>query len=61
MENLLPIFVALTGAAVLLQAGLLAAMYLAMRKASSKMEALAFKGNWLSPTTGPTPRHLSRF
>jgi methyl-accepting chemotaxis protein len=41
MENLLPIFVALTGAAVLLQAGLLAAMYLAMRKTSAKMEALA--------------------
>jgi len=41
MENLLPLFVALTGAAVLLQACLLAAMYLAMRKSSARMEALA--------------------
>ena len=41
MENLTPIFIALTGAAVLLQAGLLAAMYLAMRKTSTRLEALA--------------------
>ena len=41
MENLIPLFIALTGAAVLLQAGLLAAMYLAMRKTSTRLEALA--------------------
>lgn len=41
MENLIPLFIALTGAAVLLQAGLLAAMYLSMRKTSAKMETLA--------------------
>jgi methyl-accepting chemotaxis protein len=41
MENLMPVFVALTGAAVLLQAGLLAAMYLSMRKSSARLEALA--------------------
>jgi methyl-accepting chemotaxis protein len=41
MENLVPLFIALTGAAVVLQACLLAAMYLAMRKTSSRMEALA--------------------
>jgi methyl-accepting chemotaxis protein len=41
MENLIPLFVALTGAAVVLQAGLLAAMYLAMRKTSTRMESLA--------------------
>jgi hypothetical protein len=41
MENLTPLFVALTGAAVLLQAGLLAAMYLSMRKSSARLEALA--------------------
>jgi methyl-accepting chemotaxis protein len=41
MENLTPLFVALTGAAVLLQAGLLAAMYLSMRKSSTRLEALA--------------------
>jgi signal transduction histidine kinase len=40
-ENLLPIFIALTGAAVVLQAGLLAAMYLAMRKTSTRLESLA--------------------
>jgi hypothetical protein len=44
MDNqtpLLIVFIALTGAAVLLQAGILAAMYLAMRKSSARMEALA--------------------
>jgi methyl-accepting chemotaxis protein len=41
MENLTPLFIALTGAAVVLQAGLLAAMYLAMRKTSTRLEALA--------------------
>jgi hypothetical protein len=44
MENqtpLLIVFIALTGAAVLLQAGILAALYLAVRKSSARMEALA--------------------
>lgn len=41
MENLTPLFIALTGAAVVLQACLLAAMYLAMRKSSARMEAIA--------------------
>jgi hypothetical protein len=41
MENLTPIFIAITGAAVLLQACLLAAMYLAMRKSGARMEAIA--------------------
>jgi len=41
MENLTPLFIALTGAAVVLQAGLLAAMYLSMRKSSTRLEALA--------------------
>jgi methyl-accepting chemotaxis protein len=41
MENLTPVFIALTGAAVVLQAGLLAAMYLAMRKSSTRLEKLA--------------------
>jgi methyl-accepting chemotaxis protein len=40
MENL-TVFVALTGAAVVLQAGILAALYLTMRKTSARMEALA--------------------
>jgi ElaB/YqjD/DUF883 family membrane-anchored ribosome-binding protein len=41
MENLIPLFIALAGAAVVLQAGLLAAMYLAMRKTSARVEELA--------------------
>jgi hypothetical protein len=41
MENLIPLFIALTGAAVVLQACLLAAIYLAMRKSSARMEAVA--------------------
>jgi hypothetical protein len=43
MENLTPLFIALTGAAVVLQAGILAALYLAMRKSSARMEALAIE------------------
>lgn len=39
--NLLTVFIAITAAAVLLQAGLLAAMYLSMRKTSTRMESLA--------------------
>jgi len=35
------VFIALTGIAVFLQAGVLLAMYLAMRKSSERMEALA--------------------
>lgn len=41
MDNLTPLFIALTGAAVVLQAGMLAALYLAVRKSSARMEALA--------------------
>jgi len=41
MENLTPLFIALTGAAVVLQAGVLVALYLAVRKSSTKMEAIA--------------------
>jgi hypothetical protein len=41
MENLTPLFIALTGVAVLLQAGLLAAMYFTMRKTSARLEALS--------------------
>lgn len=37
----LTVFVLLTGIAVLLQAGILTAMYIAMRKSSERMEALA--------------------
>jgi ABC-type transporter Mla subunit MlaD len=41
METLITIFIAVTAAGVLLQAGLLAGMYLSMRKTSARMEALA--------------------
>jgi hypothetical protein len=41
MGNLTPVFIALTGMAVALQAGVLLAMYLAMRKSAERMEALA--------------------
>lgn len=37
----LTVFIALTGIAVLLQAGVLAAMYVAMRKSTERMEVLA--------------------
>ncbi len=42
MENL-TVFVALTGAAVALQAAVLVAMYVTMRKSSARMEALAIE------------------
>ncbi len=41
MDKLTPVFIFLTGAAVMLQAGILLAMYLAMRKSGQRMEALA--------------------
>ena len=41
MENLTSLFIALTGVAVVLQAGLLAGMYWAMRKSSTRLEVLA--------------------
>jgi hypothetical protein len=40
MDKLLTVFVFLTGVAVLLQAGVLAAMYFTMRKSAERMEAL---------------------
>ncbi len=40
MENLTPLFIALTGIAVLLQAGVLVAIFIALKKTSAKMEAL---------------------
>ena len=43
MENLIPIFIAVTAAAVLLQALLLAFMYLALRKSSARFEAVAIE------------------
>ncbi len=39
--NLTPVFILLTGLAVMLQAGVLVAMYLTMRKSTARMEALA--------------------
>jgi hypothetical protein len=40
MDNLLVAFIAVTALAVLLQAGLLAGMYITMRKTSAKVESL---------------------
>jgi uncharacterized protein YoxC len=39
MENLLPLFIAVTAIAVVLQAGILVAMYVAMRKTTAMLEA----------------------
>jgi len=41
MDKLTPVFIFMTGAAVMLQAGVLVAMYLAMRKSGERMETLA--------------------
>ena len=41
MQNLLMVFIAVTAAAVLLQAGILAGMYFAMRKTTARVELLA--------------------
>ena len=41
MENLTPLFIALTGIAVLLQAVVLVAIFVVLKKTSAKMEALA--------------------
>jgi hypothetical protein len=41
MENLTPLFIALTGIAVLLQAGVLIAIFVVLKNTSAKMEAIA--------------------
>jgi hypothetical protein len=41
MEKLTPVFIFLTGVAVMLQAGILLAMYLAMRNSAARVEAIA--------------------
>lgn len=41
MDDKLTIFIALTAVAILIQAGVLLAMYIAMRKSSQRIEALA--------------------
>ncbi len=41
MENLLIVFIVVTGLAVVIQAGILVAMFVAMRKTSAKVEMLA--------------------
>src|SRR5947199_6935409 len=41
MENLLTIWVAVSAAAIVLRAGVLVALYLAVRKSSARMELLA--------------------
>jgi len=41
MDKFTPVFILLTGLAVMLQAGILLAMYLAMRKSTMLMESLA--------------------
>jgi hypothetical protein len=41
MDNLTPVFILLTGIAVALQAGVLLAMFITMRKSSARMEAIA--------------------
>jgi hypothetical protein len=43
MENLTMVFIAVTAAAVVLQAFILAFMYLAMRKSTARMEAVALE------------------
>jgi len=41
MENLTPLFIALTAISILLQAGVLIAIFVVLRRTSTKMEALA--------------------
>lgn len=41
MDNLLPVFVAVTSLAVVIQAGILVALFLAVRKSTARIEALA--------------------
>ena len=44
-DNLLRIFIAVTTFAVVVQAGILVGLYLAVRKSTAKMEALATRGD----------------
>jgi signal transduction histidine kinase len=60
MDDKLTIFIALTGVAVLLQAGVLLAMYLAMRKTTNDLQALASEVRTkLMPSIGQAQEILS--
>lgn len=60
MDDKLTIFIALTGIAVLLQAGVLLAMYLAMRKTTNDLQALASEVRTkLMPSIGQAQEILS--
>ena len=59
MDNLTPVFILLTGFAVMLQAGILVAMYVAMRKSSAHMEALATEVKDQSPAHGRAGRGVA--
>jgi signal transduction histidine kinase len=60
MDDKLTIFIALTGVAVLLQAGVLLAMYLAMRKTTNDLQALAGEVRTkLMPSIGQAQEILS--
>jgi hypothetical protein len=51
MDKLTPVFIFLTGLAVMLQAGILLAMYLSMRKSTALIEAMASE---IKTKVGPT-------
>jgi hypothetical protein len=59
MENLLPLFVAVTAIAVVIQAGILVALFVAVRKSATSIESLAieFKTKTL-PTVETAQRML---
>ena len=54
----LPIFVGVTAAAVVIQAGILVALFVAVRKSSSRMEALATEVKTKVMPTADTAREL---
>ena len=60
MDTLTPMFIFLTGAAVILQAGILFAMFLAIRKAGKRVEAIATDvQNKVIPTVAQAESFLS--
>ncbi len=58
MDKLTSVFIALTGIAVMLQAGILLAMYLAMRQSGARIEAIAEE---VKTKVLPTVEHTEAF
>ena len=49
MDKLVPLFIICTAVAVMIQAGILVALFVVVRKTSGRVEKLAYRGQHQSP------------